>query len=259
MTRFALTSSNSPPRIHFADFCLSFIKRETPEMPDSASPESVDTGGGGGHSSTSARVLACIQCQQRKVKCDRKFPCSRCVKGDISCVPGTAIGKQRKKRFAERDLLDRLRRYEQLMTEHNVPYEPMHGNSSQQRQLPTAPQSETLTRDSPSESKAESPFATRYVHSSAVVNPIALTRVTRDLWTAINTVVCCLPSFHDIALTRIRHALNAPTRTVKTATPRTTASVSLPKTYATPSSSKYGTLRHRRMCYLVWVTRRASN
>ncbi|GKU11278.1 unnamed protein product, partial [Fusarium langsethiae] len=57
------------------------------------------------------RVLACILCQQRKVKCDRTFPCSTCVKH-------------------ERELLNRLRRYETLMKQNNVKFDPLHDDNS---------------------------------------------------------------------------------------------------------------------------------
>ncbi|KAK8098131.1 uncharacterized protein PG998_013617 [Apiospora kogelbergensis] len=56
----------------------------------------------------SQRVLACVLCQQRKVKCDRKFPCSGCAKHGIKCVPATQT-RRRRRRFPERDLLARLR------------------------------------------------------------------------------------------------------------------------------------------------------
>jgi hypothetical protein len=54
---------------------------------------------------------ACILCQQRKVKCDRKSPCSHCVKAQAECQLQSGLRK-RKKRFAEAELLERLRRYE---------------------------------------------------------------------------------------------------------------------------------------------------
>jgi len=75
------------------------------------------------------RVLSCVLCQQRKVKCDRKFPCNNCVKTGARCVPATALGsRERRRRFPERELLDRLRHYEDLLRQNNVDFEPMHGS-----------------------------------------------------------------------------------------------------------------------------------
>lgn len=76
----------------------------------------------------SQRVLACVLCQQRKVKCDRKFPCSGCVKHGIQCVPATQT-RRRRRRFPERDLLARLRYYEDLLRQHKIKFDPLHGPS----------------------------------------------------------------------------------------------------------------------------------
>jgi hypothetical protein len=73
-----------------------------------------------------ARALACVSCSQRKVKCDRGTPCSNCVKSRIPCMPSSLPSKPRRRRFAEKNLLDRLRRYEDLLREHNVAFDPLH-------------------------------------------------------------------------------------------------------------------------------------
>lgn len=74
----------------------------------------------------SQRVLACTLCQQRKVKCDRRFPCANCVKAQAQCIPAVLTRPQRKRRFPERALLDRLRSYEDLLTQNNIAFEPLH-------------------------------------------------------------------------------------------------------------------------------------
>lgn len=80
--------------------------------------------------STSAkprRVLACVQCQQRKVKCDRKFPCANCTRSHVQCMPAGLLGpSQRRRRFPERELLDRLRHYESLLRQNNISFKPLH-------------------------------------------------------------------------------------------------------------------------------------
>ncbi|KAL9107650.1 MAG: hypothetical protein Q9227_007457 [Pyrenula ochraceoflavens] len=76
--------------------------------------------------SSRKRVLACVLCQQRKVKCDRKFPCANCVKADAQCVPAAPLPRQRRRRFPERELLDKLRHYEGLLRENNIEFEPVH-------------------------------------------------------------------------------------------------------------------------------------
>ena len=76
----------------------------------------------------SGRVLACVLCQQRKVKCDRRFPCANCVKASAQCVQATLAPRQRRRRFPERELLERLQWYEGLLRENHISFEPLHTN-----------------------------------------------------------------------------------------------------------------------------------
>ncbi|KAL4959567.1 uncharacterized protein BDV14DRAFT_161224 [Aspergillus stella-maris] len=80
------------------------------------------------------RVLSCVLCQQRKIRCDRSFPCANCLKAKANCVPAGLLPKKRKRRFPERELLDRLHRYETLLKENNVNFESLHGDHEHSRQ-----------------------------------------------------------------------------------------------------------------------------
>ncbi|KAE8136518.1 hypothetical protein BDV38DRAFT_284003 [Aspergillus pseudotamarii] len=71
------------------------------------------------------RVLSCVLCQQRKVRCDREFPCVNCIRAGVQCIPATGA-RQRRRRFPERELLERLRRYEALLRQNNIPFDPLH-------------------------------------------------------------------------------------------------------------------------------------
>ncbi|KAK6502402.1 hypothetical protein TWF506_002983 [Arthrobotrys conoides] len=82
------------------------------------------------------RVLSCVLCQQRKVKCDRKFPCSHCRRTGAQCVPAGLVQRQRRRRFPERELLDRVRYYESLLRQHNIRFEPLHAGSVEQMHTP---------------------------------------------------------------------------------------------------------------------------
>ncbi|KAK5109036.1 hypothetical protein LTR62_007584 [Meristemomyces frigidus] len=79
------------------------------------------------------RVLACVTCQQRKIKCDRRFPCAHCTKTGSQCIPAALIQKPRRKRFAERELLDKIRHYEDLLRENDIAFEPIHGREALSR------------------------------------------------------------------------------------------------------------------------------
>jgi Fungal Zn(2)-Cys(6) binuclear cluster domain len=73
-----------------------------------------------------ARVLACALCKQRRVKCSRSFPCTNCIRAGVQCVQPTV--HKRRRRFAERGLLDRLHYYEDLLRQNNIPFEPLYGS-----------------------------------------------------------------------------------------------------------------------------------
>ncbi|RYP24670.1 hypothetical protein DL765_000397 [Monosporascus sp. GIB2] len=70
------------------------------------------------------RVLACVLCQERKIKCDRKFPCANCVRACAQCVQATLAPRRR--RFPERELLERVRQYERLLRQNNIEFEAPH-------------------------------------------------------------------------------------------------------------------------------------
>ncbi|KAI1391259.1 fungal-specific transcription factor domain-containing protein [Hypoxylon trugodes] len=63
------------------------------------------------------RVLACVLCQNRKIKCDRKSPCSNCIKANVPCTPSTPA-PARKRRRPNQDLQQRLARCEELLSEY---------------------------------------------------------------------------------------------------------------------------------------------
>jgi len=59
---------------------------------------------------------SCVTCRKRKVRCDKREPCSNCVKANIDCIfppPGRAPRKPRRPQDAE--LLKRLRRLESVV------------------------------------------------------------------------------------------------------------------------------------------------
>ncbi|CAH0003884.1 unnamed protein product [Clonostachys byssicola] len=66
------------------------------------------------------KVLACVNCQHRKKKCDRASPCSLCIKTDekqqldVPCTPSTPAPR-RKRRKKTREMIDRLERCEALL------------------------------------------------------------------------------------------------------------------------------------------------
>lgn len=72
------------------------------------------------------RGHSCVLCQQRKVRCDKQKPCANCLKAQVECrVVPPQPPRRRKKKPHERDLIDRLRKYESLLSQHGVNFEPI--------------------------------------------------------------------------------------------------------------------------------------
>ncbi|QLI63586.1 Aurofusarin cluster transcription factor [Metarhizium brunneum] len=70
------------------------------------------------------RGTSCVLCQQRKVRCDKSKPCANCVKAGVECrVVPPQPPRRRKKRLHEKDLVDRLKKYEALLAEHGVKFD----------------------------------------------------------------------------------------------------------------------------------------
>jgi len=72
------------------------------------------------------RGHSCVECQKRKVRCDKKKPCSNCVKAGKDCrVVPPQPPRRRKKRIPERDLVERLRKYEALLSRNGIEFDPL--------------------------------------------------------------------------------------------------------------------------------------
>lgn len=123
-------------------------------MPQDSSPDSR----AGQPPTATQRVLACVGCQQRKIKCDRKLPCSNCLKHNTVCQPASQT-RPRKRRFAERELLNRLRRYEELLRQNKIRFDPLHGEQNSEDAQATM--GETPQSEEHSESNTASPSSTR--------------------------------------------------------------------------------------------------
>jgi len=77
----------------------------------SSSPSNPHAGAG-----TGANPRSCVTCRKRKVKCDKKQPCTNCAKAHTECVfpfPGRAPRKPRKPQDGE--LAERIRRLESMV------------------------------------------------------------------------------------------------------------------------------------------------
>jgi hypothetical protein len=78
------------------------------------------------HNDTSLKIWSCVICRRRKIRCDRKDPCSNCTKSNIDChfpvtgrIPRRSRDPSASKTPAQKqsELLGRLRRLESVVTE----------------------------------------------------------------------------------------------------------------------------------------------
>ncbi|KAI5866508.1 hypothetical protein GGS23DRAFT_550917 [Durotheca rogersii] len=70
------------------------------------------------------RGHSCVLCQQRKVRCDKSKPCSNCVKAGVDCrIVPPQPPRRRKRHVPERDLMERLRKYEALLSQNGIQFD----------------------------------------------------------------------------------------------------------------------------------------
>ncbi|KAL8713350.1 MAG: hypothetical protein Q9220_002549 [cf. Caloplaca sp. 1 TL-2023] len=78
---------------------------------DSDSPPA--NGINGSLSATQPNPRSCVTCRKRKVRCDKRHPCSNCNKAAIECIfPGPGRAPRRSRKPPDAELLARLRRLE---------------------------------------------------------------------------------------------------------------------------------------------------
>ncbi|KAF2232447.1 hypothetical protein EV356DRAFT_560437 [Viridothelium virens] len=76
--------------------------------------------------------FACVLCSQRKIKCDRVQPCSRCVKSRAECVyraPDPPKRRKRKEPEGDEELRGRLHDYERLLKQAGIEVKNVTGSS----------------------------------------------------------------------------------------------------------------------------------
>ena len=76
------------------------------------------------------RVLACVLCRQRKLKCNRQFPCSNCILSHAQCTPWTPTSRRPRRTVPQRILIERLHRYEALLRQHRIDFDPFDSDAT---------------------------------------------------------------------------------------------------------------------------------
>ncbi|KAF2677348.1 hypothetical protein K458DRAFT_424013 [Lentithecium fluviatile CBS 122367] len=67
---------------------------------------------------------SCVTCRKRKVKCDKKQPCSNCTRAKIECIfPGPGRAPRKSRKPPDGELMDRLKRLEGVVQSLNAQVE----------------------------------------------------------------------------------------------------------------------------------------
>ncbi|KAL9032970.1 MAG: hypothetical protein Q9214_007732, partial [Letrouitia sp. 1 TL-2023] len=66
-----------------------------------------------GNSASQPNPRSCITCRKRKVRCDKRHPCSNCNKAAIECIfPGPGRAPRRSRKPTDTELMARLKKLE---------------------------------------------------------------------------------------------------------------------------------------------------
>ena len=91
----------------------------------------------------STQTYACVLCSQRKIKCDKRQPCSRCIKSRAECVYRAPDPPKRRKRKEPDDsdgLRSKLQEYERLLKQAGIQVKVAIGSEDQKPSTRTADQ-----------------------------------------------------------------------------------------------------------------------
>ncbi|KAL5430514.1 hypothetical protein PMIN06_012527 [Paraphaeosphaeria minitans] len=87
-------------------------------------PSGGSFGGGSGTAAAGLNLRSCVTCRRRKVKCDKKQPCSNCARAKTECVfPGPGRAPRKSRKPADGELMERLRRLEGVVLNLNAQVE----------------------------------------------------------------------------------------------------------------------------------------
>jgi hypothetical protein len=163
-------------------------------------------------------IRSCVTCRRRKVRCNKRTPCSNCVKAGIECVfppPGRAPRKTKRPHDAE--LLSRLRRLEgvieQLSGQKPGAAEPLSAVSSPSQHEPgpasptearqTTPQTQTADVGKcpfglDSDPQATKPRNLEHEFGRLVIDEGRSRYVSNRLWASLGDEVSAFASVHHL-------------------------------------------------------------
>lgn len=121
--------------------------------------------------------LACRECQRKKIKCDRAYPCGQCSRSGLSCVSSTRKPRAKAGTKGDAELRQRIAKLEKLVESFQgdegkdelnsaspMAMEPSPGTVPEANMMPSPNHIEAVDSRSPSsQSETSSPYANKYV------------------------------------------------------------------------------------------------
>ena len=126
------------------------------------SQPATNTTSSSGSGSSSLNPRSCVTCRRRKVKCDKRHPCSNCTRAHTECIyPAPGRAPRKAKKPADADLMERLRRLEGIVQSLEPEVEEQHNTNGDSRQGSKSDEpmanGQPESTHSPNEEKAWSP------------------------------------------------------------------------------------------------------
>ncbi|OCL15024.1 putative C6 transcription factor [Glonium stellatum] len=106
-----------------------------------------------------SKPYSCLTCRQRKVKCDRRTPCSNCAKAEKHCsfIPPVR-GKRKRTKPPREGLRAKLKRYEELLKSYGANVEPSEDFDDSDSETASQPDAEMDEDTEPRSKSRTDPF-----------------------------------------------------------------------------------------------------
>lgn len=185
------------------------------------------------NSAGASNARSCLTCRKRKVKCDKKQPCSNCARAKIECVfPGPGRAPRKSRKPPDGELMDRLRRLEGVVQSLNAQVE--------EHEQEAADRTQTQDQDRSRQASSSDCFPSRVSPSVALDNTVEGLEsrfgrlvvdqgrsryINNSFWASLNNEVCVpreLPQENPLIVYRSKisrpSSSNPPTTKTNTAT-----------------------------------------
>ena len=138
---------------------------------------------------------SCVTCRKRKVKCDKKQPCSNCTRAKIECIfPGPGRAPRKSRKPPDGELMDRLKRLEGVVQSLNAQVEEHEQEAAERERQESStgeqscPRAQQENRMVVVEDNSVQGLETRF--GRLVVDQGRSRYINNSFWASLNNEVC---------------------------------------------------------------------